>query len=196
MSRILSDEDQQIVDAQWDALGPKIGLPARLLGASLWDPSGQTTQALERARTFMADGEYRRGECLVLTGPTGVGKSWAAAAALRAAYRQPRRFWYFPALCGALLNQETRAHARERATQAPFAVFDDFGVEYLKEGGLIDAFLDEIIWTREANYLATLITTNLTTEGLRERLPARLVDRLAGTWGHVFECPGESLRTS
>ena len=40
----------------------------------------------------------------------------------------------------------------------------------------------------------TIITTNLDARALKTRLPARLVDRLRGSWGHVFECPGESLR--
>lgn len=181
-------------DVQWPTVGPKAGLPQRLIGASFWDPEVKPTAALERAKEFMQKGEFERGDCLVLTGPTGVGKTWAAAAALRSAYGTPRRFWYFPGLCGALLNPETRTEALDRAKNAPFAVLDDFGVEYVKEGGLIDAFLDEIIWSREANYLATIITTNLTTDALKQRLPARLVDRLAGEWGHVYECPGESLR--
>ena len=189
-------ERRRSVDAQWPGLGPRIGIPQRLLDASFWDHDAKLTAALKRAEEFMDRGEYDLGDCLVLTGPTGVGKTWAAAAALRAAYGTPRRFWYFPGLCGALLNPETRAEALDRAKHVPFAVFDDFGVEYVKEGGLIDTFLDEIVWTREANYHATIITTNLTTDALRARLPARLVDRLAGEWGHVYECPGESLRVT
>lgn len=196
IGRELAEEQRRRVDAQWPDLAPRIGIPERLLGASFWHPEAKPTAAMQRAQEFMAKGEYELGDCLVFTGPTGVGKTWAAAAALRAAYGKPRRFWYFPALCGALLNPDTRSESLERAKQAPFAVFDDFGVEYVKEGGLIDAFLDEIIWHREANYLATIITTNLTTDALKQRLPARLVDRLAGEWGHVYECPGESLRGS
>jgi DNA replication protein DnaC len=81
-----------------------------------------------------------------------------------------------------------------RAKTTEFIVLDDFGVEYAKEGGLVDAFLDEIIWTREANCLPTIITTNLSVEALKARLPERLIDRLRGQWGAVYECPGRSLR--
>jgi hypothetical protein len=134
-----------------------------------------------------------------LAGPTGVGKSFAAVATLRKVSNaetpvDSRRFFYFPELCGRLLDPGRRQNALTRAKTTEFVVFDDFGVEYVKEGGLVDAFLDEIIWTRESMILPTIITTNLDVEALKARLPERLIDRLRGEWGSVFECPGESLR--
>lgn len=174
----------------WDR---KMGLPLRLMGASL-EHSSRETAALDRVRRYLAD-EYKAGACLVLSGPTGVGKSWAAAAFFRHLGGVAKRFVYFPGLCGAWLDPERRTEWLERAKTSPFIVFDDFGTEYAKEGGLVDAFLDEMIWYREAESLPCLFTTNLTSEQLRKRLPDRLVDRIRGDWGRVFECPGESLRT-
>lgn len=189
----LTLEELEARDAAWRAWAPRHGVPRRLLEASV---RGKSTAALTRA-THYVEQEFRQGCCLVLTGPTGVGKSYAAVAALRAvsdSYSTGRRFDYFPALCGRLLNPETRTAALEAAKVTPFLLLDDFGVEYVKEGGLIDAFLDEIVWAREAEILPTIITTNLTTDGLKQRLPQRLIDRLRGDWGRIFECPGESLR--
>lgn len=184
------------VEARWDRIGEAIGLPARLKPARL--ERDRPTQAMSRATQYLREGEYAAGCCLVLTGPTGVGKSWAASAAMFELQRLPRvparRFKYFPALCGALLDPHRRREALDEATKTHVLVLDDLGVEYVKDGGLIDTFLDEIIWTRESEYRPTIITTNLTTDQLKQRLPGRLVDRLRGDWGRVFECPGESLR--
>ena len=107
-----------------------------------------------------------------------------------------RYFSYFPKLCGQLLDPRRRQDALARATTTEFQVFDDLGVEYVKEGGLIEALLDEIIWTRESEILPTIITTNLGAEALKARLPERLIDRLRGDWGRIYECPGPSLRRS
>lgn len=181
----------------WEQFARQVGIPRRLRGATLRAPA-RATPALERVAAYLVS-DFSAGRCLVLTGPTGVGKSWAAAAAIRATSTVVtpvswRRFWHFPALCGALLNPATRGEALEHAKATPFVVLDDFGAEYVKEGGLIDAFLDELVWTREAEEQATIITTNLTTDALKARLPERLIDRLRGDWGRIYECLGESLR--
>ena len=192
----LSEDDRtRIRRAAW-ALGwstrvDAIGIPTRLRAAEFGQ--GRVTPAMQRAGVYVRD-DVEAGRCLVLTGPTGIGKSWAAVAALRALGHRHQHFWYFPALCGSLLNPETRSAALDDAKTIPLVAFDDFGVEYVKEGGLIDCFLDEIIWFRESEFKPTIITTNLTTDALKNRLPSRLIDRLRGDWGRIFECPGESLR--
>lgn len=182
--------DEALAEARWQRWAPKAGVPKRLLIATL--DGGKPTPAIKRIAEFCIKGDLAAGRCLVLTGPTGVGKTFAAVAALRMVGQG--RFWYFPAVCGALLDPDRRGAMLEAVKATRFVVFDDFGVEYVKEGGLVDAFLDEIIWHREAESLPTIITTNLTTDALKVRLPARLVDRLRGDWGRIFECPGESLR--
>lgn len=176
----------------WERVAKGFGVPRRAVEARL--DSEPRTAALDAVRDYRPENE---GTCLVLTGPTGVGKTWAAVASLRLSYEEELtdlRFVYFPALCGRLLMPETRHDALESAKSTYFVVLDDLGTEYVKEGGLVDAFLDEIIWHREAEELPTIITTNLTAQGLKTRLPERLVDRLRGSWGHIFECPGPSQR--
>jgi DNA replication protein DnaC len=181
----------ELREERWRWVRERAGVPKRLWDAGL--ALGDRTPALERVREYVA-GERQDGCCLVLTGPTGVGKSYAAVAAMHRFPIREQRFWYFPALCGALLDPARRNSALENVKAMRFAVLDDFGVEYVKDGGIIETFLDEIIWAREAESLPTIITTNLTTDALKARLSDRLVDRLRGEWGRIFECPGQSLR--
>ena len=176
----------------WLDAAPKIGVLSRYHEASL--ETGKPSPALDRVRQYLKDDDVREGRCLVLAGPTGVGKTYAAVAALRAQPQCARRFLYFPALCGALLDPGRRTDALEAAKRVYLVVFDDFGTEYHKEGGLLQAFVDEIVWYREGAILPTIITTNLTVEQLRERLSDRIVDRLRGDWGDVFAATGPSLR--
>jgi len=175
---------------RWLDQGRAMGIPARLIDASF--TAGRETEVLNRARVY-AQEEYEHGKCLVLMGPTGVGKTYAAIAAMRA-IRDSSRFWYFPALCGALLDQDRRAETLQAVKETPFVVLDDFGAEYLKVGGLLDAFIDEIIWHRESEEQSMILTTNLLPDQLRERLSDRIVDRLNSQWGALFVVPGESLR--
>lgn len=166
------------------------GIPTRLRSAVM---TSAQTPAIKAAADYLAvDGGFVSGGALVLAGPTGVGKSYASAAAMIAVGEG--RFMYFPALCAQLLRSDTQPAAMACARQRALVVFDDLGTEYLKEGGLLTAFLDEIVWHREGNALPTIITTNLTAEALAARLGDRITDRLRGAWGRVVECPGESLR--
>lgn len=166
------------------------GVPKRFLTASL--DGGKPTSALRRVADAIHHGEFAAGRCLMLVGPTGVGKTFAAAAALRA-LRAGGRFWPWPAASGALLDPARRGEALQQVKSTSFLVLDDLGAEFQKEGGLVQAFLDEIIDHRYGNELATAITSNLTADDLKTHLSARIVDRLR-EWGTVFECPGESLR--
>lgn len=175
----------------WHAHAERIGVPPGL--SIVGDADDIPTSAMDAASLYMTE-RFSLGGCLVFAGPTGTGKSYAAVSVLRKAGRVESRFWYFPALCGLWLDPERRRESLEYAKDVYLAVFDDFGVEYVKEGGLVDAFLDELIWYREAHTLPTIITTNLTSDQLRNRMPPRLVDRLRGKWGRIVACNGESLR--
>lgn len=178
-------------ETEWRVHAEASGIPRRLWCASLRD--GEPTFAVERAREYLVAGELEAGGCLVLAGPTGAGKSYAAVGAIR--HAGFGRFRYWPAACGALLNPETRNEELQMLKASPsLLVLDDVGTEYLKADGLVEAFFDELIWQREGNALPTIMTTNLTTEGLKARWSARIVDRIRGGWGSVAECPGESMR--
>ncbi len=181
----------EALEYAWRCAAKGIGVPTRLVDASF--RHGAQNAALQRAQHYVESGDAEQ-HCLLLMGPTGVGKTYAAVAILRAMRGRARRFWYFPGLCGALLDPERRAETLEAVKDTQLVVLDDFGAEYLKAGGLLDAFIDEIIWHREAEMLPTVITTNLLPDQLRERLSDRIVDRLKGEWGRLYAVPGQSMR--
>jgi len=153
--------------------------------------------AIQAAKAFVGYGNHRdhsdcgRGRALVLAGKTGLGKTYAACAALR--WLDSGRLWYFPSLCGALLGPETRPRALAEVKTLDVLVLDDVGTEYAPPGGLIQTFFDEIVWHREAERLPTIFTTNLTVAQMRERFSDRIVDRLRA-WATVVSVPGESER--
>lgn len=163
------------------------GIPDRYSEASR---EGRQTSALAVVR------DYRpaQGQCLILSGMTGVGKTYAAVAVLRAVSRRSKRFFSFPALCGSLLDYEKRTDAIRQAKETWFVVFDDFGGEYHKEGGLIVTLVDEILCHREGYRLPTIITTNLGWDEIKARNSDRVVSRLSGEWGVRVLVEGPDLR--
>lgn len=181
---------------EWATLAREREIPLRLRDASF--EKGQECPSLQRAEQYVVQ-EVSQGVCLVLMGPTGVGKTYAAVAAIRDHLMRTATwgdFWYFPSLCSALMNQdrETQLDAKRALKSDKLLVLDDFGGEYLKPGGFLESLIDEAIWYREGNILPTILTTNLMPEQMKERLSDRIVDRLRGDWGRLFVCVGESFR--
>ena len=175
----------------WESRATAGGIPRRY-----WDVCFETarpTAAILALQQFAGAG-LPAGRCGVLMGATGTGKTYASVALLRSATRFGWRFWYFPALVGAWLDSDRRADALRSALHTELVVLDDFGAEYVKHGGLVEALVDELIWTREAETLPTVITTNLTQDELRAKLSDRLVDRLRGEWGWLYAVSGPSER--
>ena len=200
----------QEAQALWiDKLG-EIGIPLIYRGATLeGDRAG-----VVRVREFMETW----GRCLLFLGDPGVGKTYASVAALRADFfyrirviepdggRSSRttpklkgcgeefyRFVYVPKLINQYFDPTRRPEAL-KALGIPFLVLDDLGVEYLKDGGMAESFLDELFYEREANRLTTVITSNLNAKQLAERYSPRILDRLRGGWGSAFTIGGPSLR--
>lgn len=183
--------------AEWVTFAAEREIPLRLRSASF--ERGQHCPALERAQQYVLQ-ELAQGACLVLMGPTGVGKTYAAVSAIRDALIRTGAwgdFRYFPALCSGLLNQhqDTALDAKRALKDKDLLVLDDFGGEYLKPGGYLESLIDEAIWYREGNILPTILTTNLMPDQMKERLSDRIVDRLRGEWGRLFVCVGESFRS-
>jgi DNA replication protein DnaC len=176
------------VSDQWTRRCEHYRVPRTLRTASF---DGDPTESLKAARQFVDD-ELERGGVLMLLGQTGTGKTYSALAACRT-LGDHWSFWYFPAWCAAMLDPDRRVGAREDAHAERLLVLDDFGAEYLKAGGLIETFVDELVWTREGNRLPTIITTNLTPDTLRARITDRIVDRL-NAWGRIVQVVGPSLR--
>lgn len=179
---------------RWESRATAGGIPRRYWDASY--EAARPTAAITALQRFAQDGGIRSGRCGVLMGATGTGKTYASVALLRAATNQWWRFWYFPALVGAWLDSDRRGAALKSALETDLVVLDDFGAEYVKQGGMVEALVDELIWTREAEMLPTVITTNLTLDELRTKLSDRLVDRLRGSWGWLYAVTGPSERQS
>ena len=168
------------------------GLEGKLAAATF--ETSVRTPAVETVRAYL-NGEFRLGASLVLSGATGVGKSWAAACAINGLVGYSRYFWYVPSLASALLALDRRERVMSDVGSVECAVMDDLGVEYLKPGGLLEVMLDEIVWRRENLALATIFTTNLSPEELRDRLSDRIISRLRG-WGKTMRVNGPDLRES
>jgi DNA replication protein DnaC len=175
----------------WEVKGAALGLPKKLRRYSF--DSADPTPPVDRARLFLDDGEAAAGRALVLAGPTGVGKSVAAACLVREWPYPQAWFVVVPGLVGAFLSPTRREAALERSKGASLLVLDEFGGEYLKEGGLGFYLIEELLAHREAEELPTVLTTNCTAEELRERLSDRILDRLQAG-GTVYTVPGPSRR--
>jgi DNA replication protein DnaC len=80
-------------------------------------------------------------------------------------------------LVGAFLSPTRRERALDHVKGAGLLVLDEFGGEYFKTGGLGVALMEEVLAHREAEELATVMTTNCTPDKLRERLSDRILDR-------------------
>lgn len=138
-------------------------------------------------------------EILLIVGPTGGGKSWAAAAAARAwakagkdrlaesieseaerdyqfrQYRPSIRWENAPELAAEMRDIETTADAHERATKCNLLILDDLGAE--KDGDWIAERIYAAIGHRYNWLKPTVVTTNVAPEEMLERWP-RLASRL------------------
>lgn len=72
-------------------------------------------------------------------------------------------------------------------------VIDDLGVEYGDKNGAFSSMLDEVINSRYAATLPTLITTNLSSSEFKDRYGERIADRIRES-GRFVAVKGESLR--
>ena len=166
------------------------GVPKRFRQAM---PVAETTKATESVARWRKAG----GWCLVLTGPAGVGKSFAAARWLwdhametgRAPHAQALRRWY-PAVLLARLNGfgDEIEELNTRAT----LVIDDLGVEYSDKNGNFRSRMDYLLDARYAEERPTIITTNLSPTALSKRYGERIVDRMRD--GGAFASLNETSR--
>jgi DNA replication protein DnaC len=191
----------------WTEAAKQIGIPRRYFKATLKNvdhtdflPGTDLTAiqaTIERTRRYLND-DYPKGRALALCGLQGLGKSYAAAAALRSlfehqSYRGPM-FWNATVLRTALMNLERRGAIIDGLLTAPMLVLDDLGLEYTREGDYWEGVLDTIFVAREGDLLPLLVTSNLSPEKLEQKLGPRAWDRVMGEWGAVFEVVGESVR--
>lgn len=161
----------------------RAGVPDRYAVASF--EGSRVTEAIQAVRRLL----LRPGACLVLCGPTGVGKTWAAACYARALAEQGRSFvWVYAVELFARISPASVGSSEYGC--APVLIVDDLGAE---EGSGVRAKMDALIYARHGKMATTLITTNLTLGKIRDRYGDRVADRLA-EWGEVVTISGESFR--
>ena len=180
------EERRAAEDRVWPRIATRFGIGSRYRNYRLED--SDPTPALREMRDFLDDDENRN-RCLVLAGPTGVGKTHAMIAAFR-----EESVWtcaeglavYFSmaALARALLGDD-RDEVLESCLEADLLAVDDVGGGvYVKEGGLVETLVEQILIDREANALETWMTTNMTLQAFTSAMGDRVADRiLRGEWG-------------
>lgn len=134
------------------------------------------------------------GEGLLLLGSVGTGKSSAAGLVCRAAVRADIgvRWWYVPDLIPRLADRQHGEHVARQCIQTPLLVWDDFGVQGLRDWQL--GLLDRVVEGRYRRNRPMLVTTNLTRQALEDPALARMNDR----WSerrYALTIAGESMRS-
>lgn len=116
----------------------------------------------------------------VLSGATGIGKTYAACAAGRAiAGRERRREAWFTTSADMVplgADWKTRADVEARIQTSHLLIVDDLGSERATDFAV--ATVQKLLLARWANLLPTIVTTNLTIEQLVAGYPGALVSRM------------------
>lgn len=146
-------------------------------------------------RDYVADirAHRDRGEGLLLLGPVGTGKSSSAALVCGAAVHAGLsiRWFYVPDLVPLLAAKETLNHTLRLSMDADLLVWDDFGVEGLRDWQI--GLLDRVVEARYRRDLPMVVTTNLARKSLEDPSLARLNDRWAER-RFVVTISGDSMR--
>ncbi len=171
-----------------DARRRVLGIPAEHQ-AHLDSP--RETEALTAARAWRAVPYAARPLFLVLGGPLGRGKSFAAA-------------WCVDQLGGRYIASGELAAIKfneaevESVLHAACLALDDFGMEASDAGGWQASHLFRVLADRYSERRPTIITTNVWGKALEEKFAGelhRLWDRVVTSGRFVF-CGGEYLRGS
>lgn len=122
---------------------------------------------------------------LLLRGPTGTGKTHVSLAIAAGAAKNGFSVLYQPA--GALFGALEREHfgkqngnTAELALHCDLLVLDDLGTEF--DTAFTNAALYNIINTRMLDGLPTIVSTNLTQEGLQQRYGDQITSRITGAY--------------
>jgi DNA replication protein DnaC len=205
----LSFEDRLgiLVDRQWDMKESK-GLTRRLQVAKLRQQAAvedidfHTHRGLDKAALLsLAECNFIAAHSnIIITGPTGVGKTYLACAIANKACRLKHSTRYFG--CGNLLSQTALARADgsyrsllERLKKTQLLVIDDWGMYPMDADNSRDIF--EILEDR-TSLGSTLIVTQIPVENWYDIIPAptiadAILDRLVHN-AYRIDMQGESMR--
>ena len=160
------------------------------------------TEALVNANVW----DFKHRPILLLLGPKGVGKSYAAACAFVRWFeaKTPADLWRHPERWNDMARDAERAlcwmhiyklvndrDSTEAAAKAPFLVLDDLASEDATPGA--KARVNYIISERYDALKPTVLTGNLGVKEFVARYGERIMDRIAH-FGTIANCTGENLR--
>lgn len=184
------EEAREAARVRWQEFAARVGLPERFQAASFEAaaPSGliQAADVWTRTRALT-------GGALVLSGSTGVGKTYAAACILRAMAARSRFFVTFYALKRLLYDREERKGVIERVIATDLFVLDDFDADEVKDNKFAKSAFEEVLFARYEHRRATVLTTNASMDDFARVVSVRLMDRLR-EWGQWEQAEGGSLR--
>lgn len=175
------------------------GIPSRYRDAAIEDCD---PAVMEYAESGISQGAW-----LVLSGPNGTGKTHQACAVANRFMETSDRSVRFASM-GKVLGELYDAYGTSERSEAvlyryskcQLLVLDDFGKERLSANAADKLF--RIIDERWANEKPTVITTNLTSKGLRESLTNEggdevakaVIDRIADRRNVFVRLDGRSMR--
>lgn len=177
---------RQVLLTQWAQR-----VPAKFVNARVTDFEDRVRLELERWQEAQIDGVS-----LVLTGPVGVGKSYAAVAAVRPIFAKGCSLLFVPATrlldMVAYSNPDATVNRRQLET-VDLLILDDLGTQRDNEWAIEQVY--GVVNERWLEDRPTVVTSNLTPADLEEAIGERTYSRLADA-GIGVRLSGEDRRRS
>ena len=172
------------------------GLPPTLLDVSFdsYEPKNESqVQALAKVRAFAQ--HARPSDRMLIQGPTGIGKTHLAAAALQhLSERASVMFAYVPELVDAVRSEMLGGSTAtmDRALGVAFLVLDDLGAE--RSTDFVRETLEKLCNSRQVRKHSIIFTQNVTPEQIAQSLGLPLMRRVMYGTATVVKIEGQPYR--